>query len=100
MEEKDRKEKSRKINKAVALGYDPSKDAAPRVLAKGSGCLADRIVKIAKEKGINLYEDAALVEALSVIDIDREIPAELYHAIAEVLAFIYSLDNQVAKGSG
>jgi flagellar biosynthesis protein len=81
--------------KAVALGYDRSEDLAPKVLAKGEGFVADRIIELANEKGVRLYEDAALVEVLSAVDIDREIPEELYKAVAEVLAFIYALENKM-----
>ncbi|HEY3375574.1 MAG TPA: EscU/YscU/HrcU family type III secretion system export apparatus switch protein [Candidatus Aquicultor sp.] len=84
-------------NKAVALGYDSEKDGAPVVLAKGVGYTAERIIELAKEKGIELYEDPALVEALSVIDLGREIPEALYAVVAEILAFIYMLDGRMAK---
>lgn len=93
----EKEEKDKKPKKAIALGYDPEKDGAPKVLAKGSGYVAERIVELAKEKGVNLYEDSALVEALSGVDIGREIPEELYRVVAEVLAFIYSLDRRVLK---
>jgi flagellar biosynthesis protein len=83
--------------KVVAVKYDKSKDLAPRVVAKGSGFIADKIVKLASEKGVYLYEDAALVEVLSAVDLDQEIPEELYKAVAEVLVFIYTLENRVAK---
>jgi flagellar biosynthesis protein len=81
--------------KAVALGYDKEKDAAPRVTAKGEGYVADKIIELASKSGVQLYEDAALVEVLSAVDLEREIPEELYKAVAEVLAFIYMLDNSV-----
>lgn len=91
------KEPNDKIRrKAVALGYDPGKDSAPQVLAKGSGYVADRIIELAKEKGVKFYEDAALVEALSVIDVGQDIPEELYRVVAEVLAFIYSIDSRLS----
>jgi len=96
---KDGNAGEKKIKKAVALGYDPSKDGAPQVLAKGKGLAADRIVEIAKEKGVDLYEDPALVEALSAVDIGKEIPEELYKVVAEVLAFIYSLDGRLSKAN-
>lgn len=86
-----------KLNKAIALGYDRLEDNAPKVLAKGSGHVAGRIVELAKEKGVKLYEDAALVEALSAVDLGEEIPEELYRVVAEVLAFIYALDGRVSK---
>jgi flagellar biosynthesis protein len=85
--------------KAVALRYVADKDSAPRVLARGSGLVADRIMELAKERGVTLYEDAALVEALSAVDIGREIPEELYKVVAEVLAFIYALDNHAARAA-
>ncbi|MDI6817563.1 MAG: EscU/YscU/HrcU family type III secretion system export apparatus switch protein [Actinomycetota bacterium] len=85
--------------KAIALGYAADKDSAPKVLARGSGLVADRIMELAKEKGVTLYEDAALVEALSAIDIGKEIPEELYKVVAEVLAFIYALDNHAARAA-
>ncbi len=93
----EKEEKDKKPKKAVALGYDSEKDGAPKVVAKGSGYVAERIIDLAKEKGVDLYEDAALVEALSAVDIGREIPEELYKVVAEVLAFIYSLDRRVLK---
>jgi flagellar biosynthesis protein len=79
--------------KAVALGYDKEQDAAPKVTAKGEGYVADKIIELASESGVQLYEDAALVEVLSAVDLEREIPEELYKAVAEVLAFIYMLEN-------
>lgn len=81
--------------KAVALRYDKEQDAAPRVTAKGEGYVADKIIDLANKSGVQLYEDAALVEVLSAVDLEREIPEELYKAVAEVLAFIYMLDNSV-----
>ncbi|MBN1522178.1 MAG: EscU/YscU/HrcU family type III secretion system export apparatus switch protein [Candidatus Aureabacteria bacterium] len=79
--------------KAVALGYDESRDSAPKVLAKGTGLLAERIIELAKKYGIHTYEDPDLVEVLSAVEIDNEIPRELYRAVAEVLAFVYRLNS-------
>lgn len=89
------KRESKRRNRAVALGYDPLKNDAPHVVAKGSGLTAERIIELAEEKNIELYEDAALVEALSAVDIGAEIPQELYRVVAEVLAFIYALDHRL-----
>ena len=72
---------------AVALHY--SGRGAPRVLAKGNGLVAENIVRIAKSHGIPLDEDAALAAALSRVDLNREIPRELYVAVAQVLAFAW-----------
>lgn len=71
---------------AVALRYDHA--GAPRVTAKGRGVLAARILELAAEHGVPVEEDAALAEALSQIELDREIPVELYEAVAAVLRFI------------
>ncbi|NAZ23317.1 MAG: flagellar biosynthesis protein FlhB [Thermocrinis sp.] len=77
--------------KAVALRYDPEKDNAPVVLAKGYGELAERIIKIAKEKNIPVVEDKDLVSALIRVEVFEEIPPELYRAVAKVLVFIKTL---------
>ena len=79
--------------KAVALSYDQDSEQAPRVAAKGAGYLAERIIAIAKEHGVEIYEDPDLVEVLSKLDVDREIPEPLFHAVAEVLAFVYRLNR-------
>ncbi len=80
--------------KAVALRYDEEKDQAPKVVAKGSGILADRIVEIARENGLHVYPDKDLVALLSKLDVNTEIPGDLYKAVAEVLAFVYRLNRQ------
>jgi flagellar biosynthesis protein len=74
---------------AVALHY--SGRGAPRVLAKGGGLVADNIIKVAQAHGIPLDEDAALAGALSRIDLNQEIPRELYIAVAQVLAFAWDV---------
>lgn len=76
---------------AVALGYNQLLHRAPRILAKGEGELARRIVEFARAHGIPLREDPALVRLLSNLEVDQEIPAVLYQAVAEVLAFVYRL---------
>ncbi|MCC8109973.1 MAG: EscU/YscU/HrcU family type III secretion system export apparatus switch protein [Planctomycetes bacterium] len=74
---------------AVALRYNEDKEAAPRVLARGAGNVAQKILDIAKEQKIPIREDPDLVEALAKLDIGSLIPTELYPAVAEVLAFVY-----------
>ena len=69
---------------------------APRISAKGAGYLAERIIEIAKEHGIGIYEDPDLVEVLSKLDLNHEIPESLYRAVAEVLAFVYRLNQEMA----
>ncbi len=79
--------------KAVALRYDEDKDQAPKILAKGAGHLADRIIEIARENGLQIYPDKDLVALLSKLDVNTEIPGHLYKAVAEVLAFVYRLNR-------
>jgi len=75
--------------KAAALRYDTSKENAPRVLAKGEGEVANNIIKIAELNNLPIKEDADLVELLSKLEIDKEVPEALYKAVAEVFSFIY-----------
>ena len=86
----------RQIKKSVALKYDETKpEAAPKVVAKGSGEIAEKIIAKAGESKIPIYEDKALVEILSEIEIDREIPPELYKAVAEILAWVYKAHKSI-----
>ncbi|HFE36788.1 MAG TPA: hypothetical protein ENK06_00030 [Gammaproteobacteria bacterium] len=85
--------KEKKIpQSAVALKYES--DKVPKVIAKGDGHLADKIVEIAEEHGVTLYQDSELVKLLSRIEIDEEIPANLYQAVAVVLAFVFQLNGK------
>ena len=82
--------------RAVALRYDTSSDQAPRVVATGSGHLAERILEIARASGVAVHEDADLVQTLSALDLGMEIPEALYRAVAEVLAFVYRINRSAA----
>ncbi len=82
--------------RAIAVKYDPKKGRAPRIVASGRGPVAEQILKLAEENRIPLYEDEVLTELLSKLELDMEIPAELYTMVAEVLAFVYQL-NKLAK---
>lgn len=86
-----------KPKKAAALKYMHGEDRAPRVVAKGRGSVAEKILETARQHGIPIKEDKTLVEILSSLDLYQEIPAELYRAVAEILAFVYAL-NLKAKG--
>jgi flagellar biosynthesis protein len=86
------KKNDNKSNIAVALNYDGT--GAPKVTAKGKGLLAERIIKLAEESGIPLRQDAGLVQVLASVPLDREIPRELYVAVAEVIAFAYLLSGK------
>jgi flagellar biosynthesis protein len=89
--------KEDKIKKAVALKYERGKDVAPKVTAKGRGAVADKILALAKEHKIPIEQDSTLMEALYRLDINEEIPEELYQVVAELLAFIYRM-NKLKKG--
>jgi flagellar biosynthesis protein len=80
--------------RAVALRYESERDDAPRVVAKGLGETAKRIVEIAREHGVTVYEDGELAGVLSRLDLNQVIPQELYWAVAEVLAFVYRLNGR------
>ncbi len=75
--------------RAAALRYDRDESPAPRVVARGEGLIAERILAIAREHNIPVHQDPALVDVLSRLDLDEQIPPALYLAIAEVLAFLY-----------
>ena len=77
---------------AVALAYK-EEDAAPRVVAKGRGLVADAIIARAREHGIFVHESPELVGLLMQIDLDDRIPPQLYAAIAELLAWLYVLES-------
>lgn len=79
---------------AAALRYEPEKDDAPRLVAKGRGKIAERIIELAREHGVTIYEDHELTEVLSRLDLNQMIPPELYYAVAEVLAFVYRLNGR------
>jgi flagellar biosynthesis protein len=84
----------KKSIEAAALRYDTKKDGAPRVTAKGRGVIAEKIIELAKKNGIPIKSDPALVHLLSKVDIDEQIPLELYRAVAEILAFVYSMNER------
>jgi len=75
--------------KAVALRYDKEKEAAPAVIGKGQGLMAEKILELAREHNIPVHEDSDLAEILSRLDLQAEIPPETYVVVAELLAFIY-----------
>ncbi|MBP8128545.1 MAG: EscU/YscU/HrcU family type III secretion system export apparatus switch protein [Candidatus Hydrogenedentes bacterium] len=92
---KAREKEPERRRKAVALRYDAAQDAAPRVVAKGTGLIAERILELAREHDVHVHEDPALVGLLAKLDIDAPIPETLYRAVAEVLAFVYRLNKRL-----
>lgn len=78
---------------AVAIKYDQS-DSAPRVVAKGYGSMAERIIRTAKENDLYVHESPELVGLLMQVNLDQHIPPELYQTVAELLAWLYMLDSK------
>ena len=85
----------KKREQAVALRYNNDTENAPRVVAKGSGALAVKIKEMAKEGGVPITENPDLVELLSFVEIDSEIPSELYGAVAEILSWVYRANEEM-----
>jgi flagellar biosynthesis protein len=81
-----------KRRRATALRYEGT--GAPKVTATGQGLIADRILEVARENGIPIREDPALSRALEALELGEEIPEDLYKAVAEAIAWAYSLDAQ------
>ena len=78
------------LKTAVAIHYDED-ELAPKVVAKGKGEIAEKIIAIALENNIPIQEDTVLAKALSQVDLEEMIPPELYSVVAEILAFVYRL---------
>lgn len=87
----------KKKKKAVALRYRPGEDQAPKVSVKGEGNIADKIIELAREHGVPVKDDPDLVEVLSKLEIEESIPPSVYIIVAELLAFIYSVNNEMKK---
>ena len=87
-------EKKRK--QAVALEYDPN-DAAPKVIATGTGIIAEKIIEKAKEADVPIHRDDKLADTLSRLEIGEMIPPELYEAVAEILLFVDNMDKIKSK---
>lgn len=81
-----------KPKSAVALRYQ-AEDAAPTLIAKGQGLVAEQIIARAREAGIFVHESKELVNLLMQLDLDQQIPPQLYQAVAEVLAWVYEIER-------
>jgi flagellar biosynthesis protein len=84
-------------NSAVSLKYSGGSKNAPKVTAKGQGWVAEKIIAMAQEQNIPIRKDKDLVELLEKIDVGKEIPAALYKVVAELLAWVYQLNNDYPK---
>lgn len=85
---------SRGPRRAIALRYDQEAGGAPRVVATGAGEIARRILELAGEAGVPVREDPALAEAIGRLELEQEIPPELFVAVAEVLVWAYGLEQR------
>lgn len=88
--------KKEKRKQAIALEYDPE-DMAPRVIASGTGQLAEKIIEKAKESAVPVHQDSKLADTLSRLEIGDMIPPELYEVVAEILVFVDAMDKIRAK---
>ena len=85
-----------KRKQAIALQYNPG-EVAPKIIASGTGAVAEKIIDKAKENDVPLYEDSKLAKTLSKLDIGEYIPPELYSIVAEILVFVDNLDKMKRK---
>ena len=83
----------------MALRYEAGKDMAPRVVAKGEGHLAERIIELARQHGVHVREDRELVAVLAKLYLDTTIPPELYRVVAAILVFVYRMSGKVPAGA-
>ena len=85
------------MKKAASLKYDEKSSNAPKLTAYGKGAIANNIIDVAKQHNIPIKKDEDMLEMLSVIEVNEEIPTELYKAVAEVFSFIYGVSNDQKK---
>jgi len=86
--------------KATALRYEAGADGAPRVVARGAGHVASRILELARDSGVPVREDPLLTQALSRLELDAEIPEDLYAAVAEALVWAYRIGRRGPAAPG
>ena len=85
------------LQNAIALAYQAG-DGAPKVVAKGKGLIAEEIIARAKEHGVFIHQSKELVSLLMKVDLDQDIPPNLYRVVAELLAWLYHIETE--KNSG
>jgi flagellar biosynthesis protein len=90
---KKAKEENTSTTQAAAIRYDSERDRAPKITASGRGIIAEKIIELAAEYGIPVKNDPDLIQILSKLEVGTEIPVELYKAVAEILAFVYSINE-------
>ena len=88
--------RSRRLQ-AAALQYDQERHEAPVIIAKGSSAVAERIIALAKKHDIPLQRDPELLQILMKLEINQEIPENVFHAVAEVLAMVYKANRNYSE---
>lgn len=88
-------EENKEQKQAVALRYDTDGDSAPKVIAKGRGHIAENILQTAQNSKVPVYQNKGLTQMLMALELDSEIPPELYQAVAEVLSYVYRTDKML-----
>jgi len=83
-----------KRKKAIALKYKLNEDSAPKIVAKGSGIVADKIISKAEESNVRVVENEGVTESLFNVEIASEIPTDMFEAVAGILAFVYKMDRE------
>ena len=83
--------------KAIAIRYDAKSDKAPRLVAKGEGLVAEKIIEIAAANDVKIHQDPAMVAILANLNVNTFVPEEIYQAVAEILAFVYRLDQKISN---
>ena len=83
--------------RAIALKYDLGKKKAPKIIATGKGVVAEKILQVAQDNQIPFFEDKALTDLLAKLELDVEIPPELFTMVAEVLAVVYQMNKLAQK---
>lgn len=94
-----KKNRPKRTKSAISLRYDSLTSTAPKVTAKGKGLVAENIIALAHEHNIPVQQDPDLVEVLSQVDVDQEIPPAVYQVVAELLAFVYKTNKDYQKSS-
>jgi flagellar biosynthesis protein len=85
---------------AIAIGHESSGDGAPRIIAKGHGEIAEKILRLAFKNDVKVRSDPELAQVLSAIEIDCEIPLEAFAAVAEILSYVYTANRKMMDESG
>jgi flagellar biosynthesis protein len=88
----------RRRQAAIALKHNLGQEAAPRVVAKGYGAVAEKILKLAFDNDVRVRHDPDLVEVLAAVEVDCEIPIEAFAAVAEILSYVYEANGKAAAG--